>query len=198
MGIRTSQAELDGFESQKPDQALFFALLPSAQASRTAYALATGIQEKYSLSGHLMPMARQHVTLQKLGEFAGVIRPGLIASALAAGARIDEPAFELVFDEVMNFGSPADPAVVLAGGNSAEAIQPLWESLRQSLAREGLSSPPRLAAPHLTLIYGSSKIEREPVKQVDWQVGELVLIKSLIGHGHHEHLGRWPLRQAAA
>lgn len=143
-------------------------------------------------------MARQHVTLQKLGEFSGVIPGGLVKGAMAAAARLEVAAFTLMFDEVMNFGNPADPAIALAGGNGAEAIQPLWEAIRHSLAREFLQSHPRLGAPHMTLIYGSSKIERQPVEPIQWQVAELVLIKSLIGKSQHEYVGRWPLIAQAA
>ena len=143
-------------------------------------------------------MARQHVTLHKFGEFSGVIPAGLIRQAIAAGARLETAAFAVIFDEIMNFGNSVDPAVVLAGGNGAEAIQPLWEALRHSLASEFLQSQPKLGTPHMTLIYGSSKVERQPVKPIQWQVNELVLIKSLIGKSQHEYVGRWPLTAQGA
>jgi 2'-5' RNA ligase len=187
------QYGLEGFAAPVAEEALFFAALPSLEASRLAYALGTTLKDRYSLKGHPMPQDRQHVTFQKIGEFPGAIPGSVIDKARTAAARIQVRAFTLSFDEVMNFGNPSDPAVALFGGNSAEVVQSLWEAMRQSLARENLPSPLKLATPHMTLLYGSSKIERQSVAAIEWQVTELVLIKSLLGQSRHEHLGRWPL-----
>lgn len=140
-----------------------------------------------------MDPTRLHVTLQKLGEFVGPVPPSLVARAIEAAARIEVLAFDVMFDEVLNLGNPADPVVALSGGNAQQAMAPLWESLRLSLARASLKSPATLTMPHMTLIYGSSALLRQPVAPLQWPVHELVLVESLIGQGQHRHLGRWPL-----
>lgn len=145
-----------------------------------------------------MDASRLHVTLQKLGEFVGAVPPSLVASAIEAAARIRVQAFDLMFDEVLNLGNPADPVVALAGGNAQQAVAPLWEALRLSLARVGLKSPAALAMPHMTLIYGSSPLPRQAVAPLQWPVRELVLVESLIGRGQHRYLGRWPLLAESA
>lgn len=158
-----------------------------------AHALAWGLKQRDGLKGEPMDTSRLHVTLQKLGEFVGAAPPSLVASAIEAAARIEVQAFDVMFDEVLNLGNPADPVVALSGGNAQQAIAPLWEALRLSLARTGLKSAATLALPHMTLIYGSSPLQRQPVPPLQWPVRELVLVESLIGRGQHRHLGRWPL-----
>ncbi len=194
MGIsRPQQSGLDGFESPEPQHALFFALLPVPSAAIAAFSLADGLKRSHGLKGEPMDASRLHVTLHKLGEFVGAVPDELVIRARQAAARIQVQPFELMFNELLNLGNPADPVVALAGGNSAQVVAPLWQALRLALAGVGIKSPAMLATPHMTLIYGSSGLERQVVSAIQWDVAELVLVHSLIGHGTHRHLGRWPL-----
>lgn len=196
MGIRPQrQAGFEGFESPQPEHALFFAILPTTSAARAAFALARDLKSTHSLRGEPMHLSRLHVTLQKLGEFAAAPPADLVARASEAAARIQVAAFELAFDEVLNLGNPADPVLALSGGTGKEVIEPLWDALRLSLARAGIKSPATPALPHMTLIYGSSALERQPVPSLCWPVNELVLVHSLLGQGKHRHLGRWRLNE---
>jgi 2'-5' RNA ligase len=194
MGIRPLQAGFDGFESPEPDHALFYAVLPPKPLGMDAYALARHLKQFHRLTGEPMDPSRLHITLQKLGEFVGPPPVSLVAGATEAAARIEVQAFDLVFDEVLNLGNPADPVVALSGGNAPQTVAPLWEALRLSLARVGLKTPANLSMPHMTLIYGSSTLQRQPVSPLQWRVQELVLVESLIGRSQHRHLGRWPLQ----
>lgn len=47
--------------------------------------------------------------------------------------------------------------------------------------------------PHVTLLYDAKNIPEHPVHPVGWTVSELVLVRSYVGLGRHEHLARWPL-----
>ena len=47
--------------------------------------------------------------------------------------------------------------------------------------------------PHVTLLYDAKNIPEHPVHPVGWTVTELVLVRSYVGLGRHEHLARWPL-----
>lgn len=191
-----AQHALPGFETEETVSSLFFALLPAADASQQAYSLGASLKERLALKGYLMPMDRQHMTVHKLGDFPGGIPPDLRARALQAGSGIQATAFDLVLDEVMNMGSPANSVVALAGGNGLAALQALSQALTRALGMARIKSLPKLTAPHVSLIYGSSPITRQPVKPVGWHVRELVLVESLVGKQQHKHLGRWPLQSA--
>ena len=58
-------------------------------------------------------------------------------------------------------------------------------------SRLGLSR--RKVDPHLTLLYDAKSISQHPEGPVSWMVDELVLVRSYVGLGRHEHLARWPL-----
>lgn len=181
------------FGSKELANVVFLAIKPDTVAGGRVKLLAHQLKRQFSLRGEPMDASRLHVTLQKLGEFAGDIPPGLVTSACEAAARIAVPAFDLAFDEVMNLENPMDPVVVLCGSNSDQAIAPLWSALVSSLARVGIKSPAKLSISHMTLIYGSSAIQKHQVDPVGWRVDELVLVHSLIGRGQHIHLGNWSL-----
>ena len=69
--------------------------------------------------------------------------------------------------------------------------------LGDSLRRRGIPAEKTTFTPHITLSYDKHEVEEEAlIAPIKWTVREFVLIKSFIGKGRYEVLGRWPLGAA--
>jgi 2'-5' RNA ligase len=52
----------------------------------------------------------------------------------------------------------------------------------------------RQFTPHVTVAYGRRELPHAaPVVPVAWPVDSVALIHTVVGKGHYEQLGRWPL-----
>lgn len=168
-----------------PTDRLFFALQPTLDAAVRIHALALRLGEVYGLTGKPLALENLHVTLCFLGEFDGVPLP-LLARAEAMGQQLHAAPFELAFDHVMSFERRHDPPLVLC---REDACAPLDE-LRRQLGAD----PAESFKPHITLRYARRRIPLQQVAPITWTVTEVLLIRSLVGRGHHEVLGSYPLR----
>ncbi|MEJ0099974.1 MAG: hypothetical protein WDO12_09600 [Pseudomonadota bacterium] len=61
------------------------------------------------------------------------------------------------------------------------------------LRRQLHADPLRSFKPHVTLLYDRKVISQQELAPVGWNVAEVLLIRSLIGHARHEVLARYPL-----
>ena len=164
---------------------LFFALRPTLDAAVRIHALALRFGEVYGLTGKPLALENLHVTLCFLGEFDGM-PPPLLARAEVLGQQLHAAPFELAFDRVMSFERRHDPPLVLC---REDACAPL-DALRRQLGADSRES----FRPHVTLRYDRRRIPLQEVAPIAWTTTEVLLIRSLVGRGRHEVLGRYPLR----
>lgn len=169
---------------------LFLALVPQGETGVAVESIAHRLKVKYRLTGRLLGLPRYHVSLLSLGDFAEV-SSDLIARTREKFAPIaarTEP-FQIRFDQSLSFRSkkPKCP-FVLTGSRSNAAFSQLLNQLGSRLGRSR-----RCIDPHLTLLYDEKSIGQYPAYPVSWIVNELVLVRSYVGLGRHEHLARWPL-----
>jgi 2'-5' RNA ligase len=164
---------------------LFFALKPDLAAAVRIHALALRLGEEYGLTGKPLALERLHLTLSFLGDHDGV-PPQLLAAADARAGRLRAAPFELALDRVVSFERQGAAPLVLC---RAEPSAPLIELRRQL----GADATPEFR-PHVTLRYDPRHIALRAVTPIAWTVTEVLLIRSLIGRGQHEVLGRYPLR----
>ena len=80
--------------------------------------------------------------------------------------------------------------MVLVGEDEAVGLERLHDALAEA---RGLAPDPGFV-PHLSLIWSPDFLAERIVHPFDWTVREFVLVHSVYGQGHHEVLGRWPLR----
>jgi 2'-5' RNA ligase len=163
---------------------LFFALRPTLDAAVRIHALALRFGEVYGLTGKPLALENLHLTLCFLGEFDGV-PPPLLARVEAMGQQLHAAPFELAFDRVMSFERRHDPPLVLCREDACAQL----DELRRQLGVDPVES----FKPHVTLRYDRRKIPLQEVARISWIATEVLLIRSLIGHGRHEVLGRYPL-----
>ena len=182
-------------DGPEPTDRLFFAIFPPADAALNAAAIAEDLRERHRLRGKPLASDRLHVTLNHLGDYAGVPND-IVAAAMRAGAAISAPAFEVGFDRVTSFSSrPRNKPVILRGEEGLAPLIAFQQALALQMRKAGLG---RLAeqnyVPHVTLLYDDAGVTQEAIEPVGWSVREFVLVHSLLGQTRHIVLARWPLR----
>ena len=191
----TEQLSLEGIEpAQTPTDRLFFAVFPDAGTAARISGLAQQLRGEHGLKGRALAPERFHVTLQFLGDHAG-LPPDMVTSARGAAATVRMPAFDVSFDSVMSFHRPGKRPFVMRGGAQLAALAGLQQALGASMRDAGLGRwvQPHFT-PHLTLLYDTHPVERQAVEPISWTAREFVLMHSLIGKKTHLPLGRWPLQ----
>lgn len=175
-----------------PTDRLFFAVLPDAAARGQIDALARRLQDELGLHGRPAGPERYHVTLNFLGDHAGLPQPLLEAAARCAEA-VDAPAFEVRFDRVASFARARRSPLVLLGGAGTAGLTALEAALAGPL-RAVLDRQRQRYMPHLTLLRDDRVVAERAVEPIAWPALEFVLVHSTLGQHRHRVLGRWRLR----
>jgi len=178
-------------EAPIPLDNLFFALLPDAEAAEKMASLAKHKCREHGLKGKPLLTSRFHVTLLRLGQFAG-LPTHLIETATSVASEIKFPPFRIEFDCASSFGKRGDLPFVLGGGEGVEGVSAFQQILRVEMARTGLGIKSAFT-PHVTLLYDSCCVPKQNVDPVGWKVRDFVLVRSLVGRTKHIILDRWPL-----
>jgi RNA 2',3'-cyclic 3'-phosphodiesterase len=169
---------------------LFLAILPDSAAAFRIRRIAFSSRVEHNLSGRVLDTARLHLSLHSLGPSVGdltdyVSRCRELFAPLAATIA----PFEIVVDRALSFKTRLDKLpFVLRSATRNSALMNLYSSLAEPFAR-----PKGTFTPHVTVLYDPKSIDEHPVEPVSWIASEVVLVRSLVGQGIHEHLARWPL-----
>ena len=196
-GSGASQADqlaLDGFDvAPRPTDRLFFALYPPSEVAQEVAGRAEAWRASRSAKGHMVAAERLHVTLQHVGDHAG-LPAGVVDAALVAGEAVKAARFELTLDCLQRF-SGKQLVLRPAAGTDWQPLKELHEALEQSMRRHGLGrwAKPEIT-PHVTLMYDAPEQPDTVVAPMSWPVQEFVLVHSLLGRSVHRLLCRWPLQ----
>ncbi|MBO9709931.1 MAG: 2'-5' RNA ligase family protein [Caulobacter sp.] len=187
-------SQLSFLDPAPPTDRLFFALFPDAAAAEAVARRASGLRERHALRGRPLLTDRFHVTLNHLGDHAG-LRRDIVEAATEAARTVQFPAFEVTFDRVESFkGRSGSRPLVLRGDQGLRDLLSFQRELGVALARAGLGRwVERQFTPHVTLLYDDAMIEGEVVEPLTWTVDEFVLVHSLLSQTRHIHLDRWKL-----
>jgi RNA 2',3'-cyclic 3'-phosphodiesterase len=190
-----SQSQPGGPEPARPTDRLFFAVFPDPATATRIATLARSLHDELALQGRPFSADRLHVTLQHLGDYAG-LPPGLVDNAERMAASVMLPPFEITFDSVSSFACrPRNRPLVLRGDQDTAALVALQEFLGEAMALGGLAKwIVKKFVPHVTLLYDDRSIAPQPIVPIAWTVREFVLVHSLLGKTEHRILGRWSLR----
>jgi len=192
----TEQFSLMGLEEDRtPSDRLFFAIFPQPPAAETGRQFGQDLSNQHGLSGRLESTDRLHITLDHIGDYHG-LPVGIVDSAIQAAAKINQPAFEVVFDRAGSFaGAPGKNPFVLQGDNDATALHDFRFILTNTLRAAGVPSKSgKQFTPHITLLRDARLVSEHPITPLRWIVREFVLVHSLLGRTKHIPLARWPLR----
>jgi 2'-5' RNA ligase len=174
---------------------LFFAVLPDDYAAGQADRFRQRFGNERGLTGTPVRTDHLHVTLHHLGDHAGVPQ-SMVARAATVAAALRVAPFEVEFDAVMSSvrGPQSGVALVLAGDKGLAGLTAFQRALAVAMIKGGLGQwVDKTFTPHMTLVYESRVIEKQPIRPIAWTVRELVLIHSVLGQMRHVTLGRWPL-----
>ena len=191
----STQLSLEGIEEPRPPtDALFFALVPDAQALGQIGQRVKDFRDKFGLKSEPLATDRFHITLYYLGAYAGVPQ-SVAAGAREAAESIRVAPFELVFDRAMSFsGKRGNSPFVLCSSEVPNTLTTLQQTLRAAVGMAGLGKWKQPAfLPHVTLLYDGRRVPEQAVEPIRWTVSEFVLVHSLLGQSRHEPLARWPL-----
>jgi RNA 2',3'-cyclic 3'-phosphodiesterase len=175
---------------------VFFALRPDEATAQQIHAMALRLRDANGLRGKLHSVDTLHVTLCYLGDFMGV-PPELLEGADLVGRAQRAMPFELAFDRILSFhNNRKQLPVVLCRADDCAPLTALRARLGAALSGIGRKYEPRSFRAHVTLLYDTVEIPEQQVGPISWTVRELLLVRSLIGQGHHEVLARYPLTGA--
>jgi RNA 2',3'-cyclic 3'-phosphodiesterase len=181
--------------SRKPfTDRLFFAIFPDLQTAERIAQLADQLCTENRVEGKPLPAGQLHVTLDFLGNYAGLPKDK-IAMASAAAATVAMPGFEVAFDRVASFpGNRRSQPLVLLGNDGVVALTSLQRTLRQALDAAGLPAASKGGyKPHVTVLYGKRGLPKQAIQPVGWTAREFALVHSRIGLRQYATLGRWSL-----
>ena len=200
MSIITSSAQLslDGFEGNAvPTDGLFFAIFPDEAATIQATDLAWQLKAHHQLRAEPHRRERVHITLEYLGSFAG-LPARRVREAIDVAASMCWPVFDVELDHLMSFsGRASKRPLVLMGRDGVASLKAFQQGLSTALKRAGVVRRAQPFNPHLTLFYGKA-LEPGEISPIRWTAREFTLVRSFLGQGRYEILGRWPLRGGEA
>jgi len=171
---------------------LFFALWPDEAVRMQVEERAKSLYDHDPPRGRLLNPARYHLTLQFLGEHAGVSSQ-LIEDVVNAAGRVSASAFDLSLDRVGSFHN----VWWLGSAELPQGLQALWQALGTELG----SGPSDVAlsdklTPHVTVVRGAgARLPPSQIAPIHWRVREFVLIDSQPPRPY-TILHRWPLPDA--
>lgn len=185
-------ADLFGESSKTPTDRLFFGLFPDADTAARIAQAGEHLRRKHGLKRPVHSQDRLHITLFHLGDFPGLPND-LVRKATAAAEAMTASPFEVTFDHATSFsGRPGNRPFILKGGEGLADLEAYRKALGLALTGRGVKTTSAFT-PHVTLLYDDPIIEPDPITPISWMVRELVLVRSLLGKGVHEHIGRWRL-----
>ena len=162
----------------------FFALWPDEAQRRALHAQAIDVAAR--AKGRAVAADKLHLTLVFLGEIDAAT-----ADCLSAGAgRLDAGAIDLAMSRVGGWHRAGIAWV--APEEVPEALVRLQRGLAD-LAREcGVALEARAFSPHLTLARGATaRIAEARCEPIMLRFREFCLVRSDLGSGRYERIGRW-------
>ena len=175
-----------------PTDRLFFGLFPDADTAARITESGEGLRRKHGLKRPVHPLDRLHITLFHLGDFPG-LPTDLVRKATAAAEAMTASPFVVTFDHATSFaGRPGNRPFILKGEAGLADLQDYRQALGVALAGQGVKTTLAFT-PHVTLLYDDPIIEPDPITPISWTVRDVVLVRSHLGKGIHEHIGRWSL-----
>lgn len=172
-------------EVQQPIHRLFFAIKPDPVTARRTDVFA----EEIAAGARRVRPEHHHVTLAITKDYAHFPRP-LADALLQAGTAVAADPFDLTLDRL----AASRRSVALRPAKSHPPLMALQRQIASAVDRQRISQRPGWSfSPHQTLFYREGEPWQRPVQGFRWQVGEFVLVHSLVGRTRHDILGRWPL-----
>ena len=171
---------------------MFFALWPGEDLRQALAATAGHIPPGDAARSYRVKPERYHLTLA----FLGLLEPSQVEAAQRAAAEVRARPFRLRLDQVGHFEGPN---VVWIGPQVLPAeLAQLKAELDRELLRFGLPVAGGPFIPHISCLRGVREAPDAQAPDIEWQVGEFVLVKSVLkpGASQYKVVGKWTLSPA--
>lgn len=175
---------------------LFFALWPDDDVRNACTQAARDLKIRMQPTGYLSAAQRYHMTLLFLGDHVAADKE---AAARQAAAAVRAAPFELKLDHAGSFRNNRQIPWWLGAREPPPGLQSLYERLRESMTRAGVTPERMRFVPHLTVLRDPRMtLPVTAIRPVIWPVTEFVLIRSHVDRSpvEYELLDRWPLDAA--
>ncbi len=181
---------LDEPARPKRPERLFFAVVPELEASLQIGRMVDGFIAERELKGARIRADRLHISLHHIGDYKR-LKSATVYAAKLAGDAVSARPFDMEFHAAETFDTGRDrrPLVLLGQGDALFAFQ---EILGSAMQKNGLR-PAGDFKPHMTLLYGSTKVPQQPIDPIRLHVKGFTLIHSEVGRTKYNLLHRWSL-----
>jgi 2'-5' RNA ligase len=170
----------------------FFAVVPPPEHAAEIHAFAHGLRRSYGLRGWPLGPERYHLTLGGIERYGGATNEE-IATLERIAASIVASRFSVAFDHVAGYGGPGDrQAIFLETSETFSILDRLQGRLCREMRARGFPMPSKFG-PHVTLLYDECPFDKPIIPPAGFPVREFVLIRSVYGASHHDHLAHWSL-----
>ncbi|OYT93773.1 MAG: RNA 2',3'-cyclic phosphodiesterase [Burkholderiales bacterium PBB3] len=176
-------------KSGREPYSLFFSLFPTPEDAAEISEINGALLRAQGLTGKALLPHRLHVTCHDLGNFTALPQD-LVDAAIRAGDALAFDAFDVMFDRALSY--PSAGTYVLSGTDGTRQLTAFREELGEAMHSHGLRAS-RSFTPHMTLAYDRRVVAEHAIEPVRWHAREFVLIRSHVGQGIYDVLGRWPL-----
>jgi 2'-5' RNA ligase len=174
----------------------FFALVPPPEDAAAIDAFAHDLRRSHDLRGRPIGPERYHLTLCGVERYGGATNEEIAALERIAASMVVSQ-FTIAFDHVAGHGKRGDrQAIFLETSETFSILDGLQRSLRIEMRVRGFRMPSKFG-PHVTLLYDERPFSKPIIPPASFPVREFVLIRSVHGASHHDHLARWLLRDRA-
>ena len=189
-------ADLFGAAEDAPlNDRLLFLIYPDEATAAHIAELALKLRARHGLRGRPHAQDRFHITLQHIGDYAG-LPADLVALAHQAASTLTRQPFEARFDYAASFGGKPGNLPFVLRGDGQDALIAFNNALAMAMVRTGsrLGKSAKLDfVPHVTLLYDAQSVAAQPIEPISWTVREFALVHSLVGQTQHRVLGRWSM-----
>ena len=180
-----------GAKGLREPYSLFFSLFPAPEDAVEIAGINGTLLRTQGLTGKALLPHRLHVTCHDLGNFTALPQD-LVDAAIRAGDSLAFDAFDVMFDRALSY--PSAGTYVLSGTDGTRQLTAFREELGEAMRGQGLRVS-RSFTPHMTLAYDKHVVAEHVIEPIRWRAREFVLIKSHVGQGIYDVLGRWPLAE---
>jgi 2'-5' RNA ligase len=181
----------------EPTDRLLFLIYPDPETAARIADQAVRLRGANALRGRPVRTDRLHITLNHLGDHAG-LPEDMVRLAREAAASIGTAPFEVTFDRAGSFGGKprGNLPFVLRGGEGVADLIAFQQALAVAMIKTGSRIgkwAERAYTPHVTLLYDDQSAPEQAIAPIRWTVAGFALVHSLKGQTIHKVLDQWSL-----
>jgi RNA 2',3'-cyclic 3'-phosphodiesterase len=171
---------------------IFFCVLLGPVEAQSVDRYRRGFCDEHRVDGTFRGTKRLHISLHSAGDYP-YLPSRVIYAAKLAGQAVAVPSFDVALNAILTFTPTKQgrrPLVLLA---SSAGLIDLQGSLGSAMREVGFRTKKHFN-PHVTVLYGPTKVAKQEIEPIRFVVNEFCFVHSEIGRSRYNIIARWPLR----